>query len=75
MRNKDIYYLLMSETPVKTFLSFDHTFKVAANIGYVRSDGEWVTLYNSVLIVMNEMGLIVASKLQHLHPLMRLHFF
>ena len=54
--------IFLCHKAVKKFLSFDHTFKVAANIGYVRSDGKWVTLYNSVFIVMNEMGQIVAWK-------------
>ena len=59
-QNKDIYNLHMSQIPVKKFLTLDHTFKVASNIGYVRSDGKWVTLYNSVFIAMNEIGQIVA---------------
>lgn len=60
LQNKDIYNIRMSQIPVKKFLSLDHTFKVASNIGYVRSDGKWVTLYNSVFIALNEIGQIVA---------------
>lgn len=59
-QNKDIYNFHMSQIPVKKCLTLDHTFKVASNIGYVRSDGKWVTLYNSVFIAMNEIGQIVA---------------
>ena len=39
---------------------FDHTFKVASNIGYLRPDGKWVTLYESIFIVLNEEGVVVA---------------
>lgn len=38
----------------------DHTFKLASNIGFVRSDGKWITLYNSVFIAMNEHGQVVS---------------
>lgn len=40
-------------------LSFDHTFKVASNIGYRRIDNVWVTQYDSLFIVMTEEGKIV----------------
>lgn len=40
-------------------ISFDHTFKVAANIGYPRADGKWIPQYDSLFIVMNEDGLIL----------------
>ena len=32
---------------------------VALNIGYLRGDGTWVTQYNAVFIVMNEIGLVM----------------
>lgn len=60
LRNKDVYSHHMSNLPVRTYISFDHTFKIAANIGYVRSDGKWVTLYKSVFIVLNEIGQVLA---------------
>ena len=43
----------------QSLISFDHTFKVAANIGYLRDDGKWITQYNSVMIIMNEDGLVM----------------
>ena len=49
----------MSKISAKDLISFDHTFKVAANIGYLRSDGKWVTQYNSVFIVMNQDGQVM----------------
>ena len=50
----------MSNLQVREWISFDHTFKVATNVGYVRSDGKWVTLYKSLCIVMNELGQVLA---------------
>ena len=39
------------------WISMDHTFKVACNIGIKRkSDNKWETLYDSLFCVMNEMG-------------------
>ena len=40
------------------WLSFDHTFKLAGNIGYVR-EGKWVNQYNSCFFVLNEKGEVV----------------
>ena len=41
-------------------LSFDHTFKVAANIGHLRNDNKWVTQYDSVFFIMNSQNKIVS---------------
>ena len=41
-------------------LSFDHTFKIASNIGYTRKDGKWVSQYDSAFFVMNSEGKIVS---------------
>lgn len=56
--NQGRYNHVMSQITAQDIITFDHTFKVAANIGYLRSDGKWVTQYNSVMIVMNEAGLV-----------------
>ena len=42
------------------YLSFDHTFKVTANLGYLRPDGKWVPLYNSLF---NNAGQVIAWQL------------
>ena len=42
--------------------SLDHTFSVAANIGYFRSDHKWVTQYSSLFIVLNEIGQVLTWK-------------
>lgn len=57
--NQQKYNYAMSQIMATDIISFDHTFKVAANIGYLRSDGKWVTQYNSVMIVMNEGGQVM----------------
>ena len=59
--NQGRYDHAMSQILAKEMITFDHTFKVAANIGYLRSDGRWVTQYNSVLIIMNEDGLVMGK--------------
>lgn len=40
-------------------ISIDHTFHVAANIGYFRSDRKWISQYEAVFIVMNEKGEVI----------------
>jgi len=44
------------------WLSADHTFKISANIGYWKNK-QWVKLYNSVFIVMNEHNKVLAWQL------------
>ena len=43
-------------------LSADHTFKVASNIGFW-CNGKWVHLYDSLFIVMNEIGVVMSWQL------------
>ena len=57
--NQKRYNFAMSRIESQSLISFDHTFKVAANIGYLRDDGKWITQYNSVMIIMNEDGLVM----------------
>lgn len=58
--NREGYNLHMSSLQVEKYISIDHTFKVASNIGYVRADGKWITLHNSVFIVTNENGQVIS---------------
>lgn len=45
------------------WLSCDHTFKSAANIGVFRSaDGEWVKQYNGLFCVLNFAGEVLTWK-------------
>lgn len=45
------------------YLSADHTFKVAANIGVRLPGNKWVTQYDSLFCVLNEKGQVVAWQL------------
>ena len=38
------------------YISLDHTFKIASNIGYVRGDDHWVTQYSSVYFEKNRLA-------------------
>lgn len=58
--NNQRYTSAMSKISAENIICFDHTFKVASNIGYLRSDAQWVTQYSSVFIVMNEKGMVMA---------------
>lgn len=60
---KHAYEEKMASLTATKLISFDHTFKVASNIGYVRFDGRWVTQYGSVFFVMNEAGQVLTWQL------------
>ena len=66
----------MASFKVRRCLRLDHTFKVASNIGYLRSDGKWVTLYETIFIVLNEEGVVVSwqftksTSLEEVKPLL-----
>ena len=53
--NKWIYFSQMSSLATSAY-----TFKVTANLGYLRADGKWITQYNSLFIVLNSMGQVIA---------------
>ena len=53
----------MVSVPIGNSISFDHTFKVAANIGYHREDNVWVSQYDSLFLVMNGNGQVVTWQL------------
>lgn len=60
---ENLYLREMSSILVGETISFDHTFKVAANIGYYREDRVWVNQYNSLFLVMNANGEVVTWQL------------
>ena len=45
------------------WIAMDHTFKVSVNIGVERKDGVWVRLYDSLFVVVNELGLVMEYRL------------
>jgi hypothetical protein len=53
----------MVEIPSGESISFDHTFKVAANVGYSRKDGKWIHQYDSLFLVISEQGKVVTWQL------------
>lgn len=63
LRDEHLYLREMVSITVGDTISFDHTFKMAANIGFVREDKVWVPQYNSLFIVMNKDGKIVTWQL------------
>lgn len=60
MQDEQYYRREIMSTDTGEELSFDHTFKVAANIGYLRQDNKWVCQYDSVFLVFNSLGNIVS---------------
>jgi len=75
-QNENLYSAHMMKLEVSNCIRLDHTFKVASNIGYLRSDGKWVTLYTSIFIVLNKSGQAIAwqfvksTSLDEVRPLL-----
>ena len=61
--DEKVYVREMLEIPSGDSISFDHTFKVAANIGFNREDGRWIQQYDSLFLVMSDSGKVVAWQL------------
>lgn len=62
-RNELLYKRELTAISVGSAISFDHTFKIAANIGYTREDGKWIKQYDALFVVMNGDGKIVTWQL------------
>ena len=58
-----LYLSEISSVQIGNSISFDHTFKVVANIGYHRKDKVWVNQYNSLFLVINGNGQVVSWQL------------
>ena len=54
--HEDLYLQEMASIPIGKSISFDHTFKIASNIDYVREDKKWISEYDSVFFVLNDKG-------------------
>ena len=59
--NENLYNARMSSF-TGTWLSSDHTFKVAGNVGMWRN-GKWIRQYDSLFSVMNEDGIVLGWQL------------
>ena len=70
------YLSHMASSKVRRCLRLGHTFKVASNIGYLRSDGKGIILYETIFIVLNEEGVVVSwqftksTSLEEVKPLL-----
>ncbi len=62
LKNENLYRSYLQSMPVGSCLSVDHTYKIAANVGYLQSDQKWVSQYDGVFIVFNSDGRIVSWK-------------
>ena len=63
LKHEQLYLKDMTSKPVGGSISFDHTFKVATNIGYLREDGRWISEYDGLFIVLNEQGKVLSWQL------------
>lgn len=54
---EQLYVQELTSIPCSESISFDHTFKVAANIGFLRKNGKCIHQYDSLFIFMIERGL------------------
>ena len=54
---------IIIQMPVGESSSFDHSFKVAANVGFLQEDGIWVNQYDSLFIVLNQNGKVLTWQL------------
>lgn len=57
------YLKEMTCIPIGECISFDHIFKVATNIGYLREDGKWIPQYDGLFIVLNGNGHVLTWQL------------
>ena len=57
-KENEIFYTQRMSELSALYISADHTFKVAANIGVNLPDHKWVTQYDSLFCVLNEKGQI-----------------
>ena len=63
LKDEWLYLAEITSVPVGESISFDHTFKVAANIGFSRDDGVWVHQYDSLFIVLGQNGKVLTWQL------------
>ena len=63
IRQEQLYLKEMTCVPLDECISFDHTFKVASNIGYLREDGKWICEYDGLFIVLNKAGKVMSWQL------------
>ena len=62
LKNKQYYVSEMTSLKSSLWISGDHTFKVACNIGYLIEDKRWVQQYNSVFFILDNLGRVLSWK-------------
>ena len=62
-KDENLYLAEMTQIPVGESITFDHTFKVASYIGFLREDGVWVPQYDSLFIVLSQAGRVLTWQL------------
>ena len=67
LENEQFYLQGMSTIAIGESLCFDHTFKVATNIGYLQEDRKRITEFNGLLLVLNIMVVILLKLLNHFY--------
>lgn len=63
MENKKHFTNCMVNEMAEQWISLDHTFKVASNIGINNPDCRWAKQFSSLLCVLNEVGKVLTWKL------------
>lgn len=56
LQNEDTYIYEITSIDGGESISFDHTFKIASNIGYLREAKHWINEYDSLLLILNNEG-------------------
>ena len=59
LSHEKMYLCEMANVPVGESISFDHTFKIALNIGYTREDKKWISEYSSPFFVLIDKGQVL----------------
>lgn len=60
MEKEKNYISEMAHLTSDIWISCDHTFKVASNIGYLREDKKWIQQYSAVFFVLNNVGKVIS---------------
>ena len=71
LKNEQLYLRELHSIQTGFSISFYHTFKFAANIGYFREDGKRVAQYDSLfLVIVNGTPVVHCDFLKRLKPIM-----
>ncbi|KXJ16275.1 uncharacterized protein LOC114574761 [Exaiptasia diaphana] len=63
LKNEQHYERVRNAIAPPLWISCDHTFKSATNIGFEREeDGAWITKYSSLFCILNEKGQVIRWK-------------